>query len=157
GLYISFDDGVNWQPFQSNLPVTPVHDLIVKDTDLIAATHGRSFWILDDITPLHQIADGNIPTVLYKPRDTPRYRIYEYTEAEGTPGYVDYLMAGPVTVAFRHAEDATGVQTRKLLDGGQNPPAGVILHYALAEKPAGDVTLTILNAEGNAVRTFAST
>ncbi len=157
GLYISFDDGMNWQPFQSNLPVTPIHDVIVKGTDLIVATHGRSFWILDDITPLHQMADGDTPIALYKPRDTPRYRIYEYTEAEGTPGYVDYLMAGPVTVAFRHAEDATGVQTRKLLDGGQNPPAGVILHYTLAEKPDGDVTLTILDAEGNTVRTFANT
>ena len=156
GLYISFDDGMNWQPFQSNLPVTPIHDLIVKGTDLVVATHGRSFWILDDITPLHQMADGNTPITLYKPRDTPRYRIYEYTEAEGTPGYVDYLMAGPVTVAFRHDEDAAGVQTRKLLDGGQNPPAGVILHYALAEKPESEVTLTILDAEGNIVRTFTS-
>ncbi|HEY7340197.1 MAG TPA: hypothetical protein VH591_04910 [Ktedonobacterales bacterium] len=157
GLYISFDDGVNWQSFQSNLPVTPIHDLIVKGTDLVVATHGRSFWILDDITPLHQMADGNTPIALYKPRDTPRYRIYEYTEAEGTPGYVDYLMAGPVTVAFRHDEDTAGVQTRKLLDGGQNPPTGVILHYALAEKPEGDVMLTLLDADGNTVRTFTST
>ncbi len=156
GLYISFDDGVNWQPFQCNLPVTPIHDLIVKDSDLIVATHGRSFWILDDITPLRQMVDGNAPVVLYEPRDTTRYRLYEYTEAEGTPGFVDYLMAGPVTVAFRHEEDATGANSRKLLDSGQNPPAGVIFHYALAEKPEGDVTLTILDAEGNTVRTFTS-
>ncbi|HEX5158686.1 MAG TPA: hypothetical protein VFW17_15845 [Ktedonobacterales bacterium] len=157
GLYISFDDGVNWQSFQSNLPVTPIHDLIVKGTDLVVATHGRSFWILDDITLLHQMADGNAPVVLYKPRDTPRYRFYEYTEAEGTPGYVDYLMAGPVTVAFRHGEDTFGMKTRKLIDAGKNPPDGIIIHYALAEKPEGDVTLTILDAKGNTVRTFTST
>jgi photosystem II stability/assembly factor-like uncharacterized protein len=159
GLYISFDDGVNWQPFQSNLPVTPVHDLIVKGTDLIVATHGRSFWILDDISLLHQMADGNAnaPVVLYKPRDTTRYRFYEYTEAEGTQGYVDYLMAGPVTVAFRHDEDAFGAKTRKLIDGGKNPPDGIILHYALAEKPEDNVTLAIHDAKGNTIRTFTST
>lgn len=158
GLYISFDDGVNWQPFQCNLPVTPIHDLIVKGTDLVVATHGRSFWILDDITPLHQMADAHEPVTLFQPRDTARYRFYEYAEGEeeGASAYVDYLMTGPVTVAFRHGEDAFGATTRKLLDGGQNPPAGVILHYALAEKPEGDVTLTIFDANGDAVRAFSS-
>ncbi|HEX6542436.1 MAG TPA: hypothetical protein VF040_11830 [Ktedonobacterales bacterium] len=157
GLYVSFDDGVNWQPFQCNLPVTPIHDVIVKGTDLVVATHGRSFWILDDITPLYQMADARKAVTLFKPRDTPRYRYYDYVEEEGAPGYVDYLMTGPVTLAFRHSEDAFGAKTRKLLDGGQNPPAGVIFHYALAEKPEGDVTLTILDAAGNTVRTFSST
>src|SRR5690606_33947570 len=57
GLYISFDDGGNWQRFQLNLPVTPIHDLIVKDGDLVVATHGRSFWILDDLSPLRQLRD----------------------------------------------------------------------------------------------------
>jgi photosystem II stability/assembly factor-like uncharacterized protein len=156
GLYISFDDGVNWQPFQSNLPVTPIHDLIVKGTDLVVATHGRSFWILDDITPLHQMADTREPVTLFKPRDTPRYRFYDEAEEEGAPGYLDYLMTGPVTLAFRHSEDTFGAKTRKLLDGGQNPPAGVIFHYALADKPEGDVTLTILDAEGNTIRAFSS-
>lgn len=156
GLYISFDDGAHWQPFQCNLPVSPIHDVIVKDTDLVVATHGRSFWILDDITPLHQMADASEPVTLYKPRDTARYRFYEYIEDEGAPGYVDYVMTGPVTLAFRHSEDAFGAKTRKLLDGGQNPPFGVILHYALAEKPEGDVTLTICDADGATVRTFSS-
>ncbi|HEV8192336.1 MAG TPA: hypothetical protein VGP82_12785, partial [Ktedonobacterales bacterium] len=129
---------------------------IVKDTDLVVATHGRAFWILDDITPLYQMADTREPVTLYHPRDTTSYRFYEWAEEEGAPGYVDYLMTGPVTLAFRHGEDAFGAKTRRLLDGGANPPAGVILHYALAEKPEGDVTLTILDAEGNSVRTFSS-
>jgi len=56
GLYISFDDGERWERFQSNLPVCPIHDLIVHDHDLLVATHGRSFWILDDVTPLRELA-----------------------------------------------------------------------------------------------------
>ena len=58
GLYVSFDDGGAWQRLASNLPVVPIHDLIVKDGDLVVATHGRSFWILDDLTPLHQMTDA---------------------------------------------------------------------------------------------------
>jgi len=75
GLYISFDDGSSWKPFQQNLPVVPVTDLAVKNHDLIVATQGRSFWVLDDLTPLHQMrsALADRPSVLFKPRDT--YRI----------------------------------------------------------------------------------
>ncbi len=59
GVYVSFDDGANWQPMQLNLPVSPVHDLIVKDNDLAIATHGRAFWVLDDLSPLQQWNDGS--------------------------------------------------------------------------------------------------
>ena len=55
GVYVSFDDGARWQPLQLNLPVVPMHDLVVKDGDLVAATHGRSFWILDNVALLHQL------------------------------------------------------------------------------------------------------
>ena len=58
GVYVSFDDGGHWQSLQLNLPVSPVNDLIVKNNDLVVATHGRSFWILDDITPLRQYNDS---------------------------------------------------------------------------------------------------
>ena len=58
GVYVSFDDGNKWQPLQINLPMSPVNDLIVKNNDLVIATHGRSFWILDDITPLRQYTDS---------------------------------------------------------------------------------------------------
>src|SRR5207302_2225354 len=57
GVYMSLDDGTAWQPLQLNLPVVPIHDLTLKDHDLVAATHGRAFWILDDITPLEQLTD----------------------------------------------------------------------------------------------------
>ena len=59
GVFVSFDDGAHWQPLQLNLPVTPIHDLVVKDDDLVVATHGRSFWVLDDITPIRQVNAQN--------------------------------------------------------------------------------------------------
>ncbi len=74
GMYISFDDGANWNPFQLNLPVVPITDLAVKNDNLIAATQGRSFWIIDDLTPLHQLNDELISNelFLYKPMDSYR-------------------------------------------------------------------------------------
>ena len=58
GVYVSFDAGAHWRTLKRNLPIVPVHDLAIKEGDVIAATHGRSFWILDDITPLRQLADS---------------------------------------------------------------------------------------------------
>lgn len=72
GVFVSFDDGANWQSLQLNLPVVPIHDMVVKEDDLVVATHGRSFWILDDLTPLHQITDkvAQSDFFLFKPRGT---------------------------------------------------------------------------------------
>ncbi len=80
GVYVSFDDGGVWQSLRLNLPVVPIHDLAVAGNDLVAATHGRSFWILDDLTPLHQLSDSlaRASAVLFRPRDQFRLR--------GTPG-----------------------------------------------------------------------
>ena len=76
GIYVSFDDGASWISMQGNLPVVPVYDLLVKDNDLVAATHGRSFWVLDDLTPLRQVTTGVIekPVHLMQPRITVRLR-----------------------------------------------------------------------------------
>ncbi len=76
GMYVSFDDGQNWQPFQLNLPVVPITDLTVKNHNLIAATQGRSFWMIDDLTPLHQLSDevANSDQYLYQPMDSYRMR-----------------------------------------------------------------------------------
>ncbi len=74
GVFVSFNDGADWQPLQLNLPVVPIHDLVVKEDDLVVATHGRSFWILDDLTPLHQL-NAQVAAAevhLYKPRDAVR-------------------------------------------------------------------------------------
>jgi len=74
GVFVSFDDGTNWQALQLNLPVVPIHDMVVKENDLVVATHGRSFWILDDLTPLHQITNKveKSDFYLFKPRDAYR-------------------------------------------------------------------------------------
>ena len=71
GMYISFDDGKNWQPFQQNLPIVPITDLAIKEDNLIVATQGRSLWIIDDLTPLHQLNSSTLKkeVVLYKPKD----------------------------------------------------------------------------------------
>ena len=76
GVFISWDDGAHWQPIQLNLPTAPIHDLVVKNDDLVVATHGRSFWILDDITPLRQLDPGmtGSDVYLYKPRHAYRLR-----------------------------------------------------------------------------------
>ncbi|WP_462250096.1 WD40/YVTN/BNR-like repeat-containing protein [Ekhidna sp.] len=73
GMYVSFDDGASWKPFQMNLPVVPITDLAIKNNNLIAATQGRSFWLIDDLTPLHQLVDANGKShYLYKPMDSYR-------------------------------------------------------------------------------------
>lgn len=78
GVYVSFNNGESWQSLQLNLPVVPVHDMVVKEDDLVAATHGRSFWILDDLTPLQQMTDEVVSSkfYLFEPRDTYRARGY---------------------------------------------------------------------------------
>ncbi len=73
GMYISFNNGLNWKPFQMNLPIVPITDLAIKENNLIAATQGRSFWILDDLTPLHQLSEAkDKPYYLFKPMDSYR-------------------------------------------------------------------------------------
>jgi hypothetical protein len=157
GIHVSFDDGANWQPLESNLPVTPIHDIVVKDTDLVAGTHGRSFWILDDLTPLHQMqeATSTEPVVLFKPRPTIRFRFYGRAFGR-TPGITNYKMTGPVTVAYRPVETASGATREAFLDAGNNPPDGVIVHYYLKDAQEDEVTLEILDGSGDVIRSFSN-
>ena len=126
GVFASFDDGQHWQSLQLDLPRAPVHDLVVKGDDLVIATHGRSFWILDDIAPLRQIGPETAKTdvVLYKPETA--VRLY----------YPD------------------SVDTRPPV--GENPPAGAVIDYYFDAKPAGEVTIDILDAQGKRVRHLTS-
>ncbi len=157
GVYVSFDDGANWQSFQLNLPVCPIHDLYVKDGDLLAATHGRSFWILDDLSPLHQLRHevANAEAYLAQPRPTIRWKVYRgYGSKEG-PGKL-FRMAGPVVVTFYATKKPTGERVERYLDAGQNPPDGVVVTYWLKERPEGEVTLTFRDGNGRVVRCFSS-
>jgi photosystem II stability/assembly factor-like uncharacterized protein len=159
GVWFSLDGGGSWQRLRSNLPVTPIHDLIVKDTDLVAATHGRSFWILDDLTPLHQMADGlaAADVHLFAPRPATRWRAYRgHGMKPGPAREIAYRLAGSLGYAYRQVEQPTGEKMERLLDAGENPPNGVIVHYWLKEVPSGEITLAFFDAEGREIRSFTS-
>jgi photosystem II stability/assembly factor-like uncharacterized protein len=127
GIFISFDDGANWQSLELNLPPSPVHDTAIHGDDLIVATHGRAFWVLDNITPLRQAS----PSVASEPA-----HLY-------TP-----------TVAYRVRGGGGGGQGRGR--GGQNPPAGAMIDYYLSAVPASPITLEITDSRGQLVHRSVS-
>lgn len=157
GIYVSVDDGASWQPFRQNLPAVPVYDLIVKNTDLVAATHGRSFWILDDLTPLHQISEQvtAAPAHLFRPRPTIRFLPAFGFPRPPVAGKFYQLAAGTAATFYERQRPEGGVE-RTFLDAGKNPPDGVIVTYYLREAPEDEVTLTFLDAKGQAIRQFSS-
>jgi len=158
GIYVSFDDGENWQSFQCNLPVCPIHDLIVKGTDLIVATHGRSFWVLDDLTPLYQInADlAKQPAALLKPNTVKRFR-HEGRAGDPAPlGFKSYGRFGGMMGTSYQKTNEYGENVITFLDAGKNPPEGAVIHYWLANEPKGKVTLTIRDGDGKLIRRFES-
>ena len=122
GVFVSFDDGAHWGSLQLNLPSVPVHDLLVKGDDLVVATHGRAFWILDDITPLRQMGGD--------------------TEGQSL------VLFQPQRAARLHYPDS--VDSRRPV--GENPPAGAIIDFVLGEAPTSEVTFDILDAEGRVLR-----
>ncbi|MEX2356411.1 MAG: hypothetical protein WD535_05165 [Thermaerobacterales bacterium] len=138
GAYVSWDAGRSWRPLQSNLPVVPVHDLSVSHTgDLVAATHGRAFWVLDDLTPLRSWEPEHVdlPAVLFRPRPGYRKTMKQIFSAIRT-GTMDGL-------------------ARNLTEGGENPPDGVVVRYFLGQRPRHRIAVTILDVNGNAVLEFA--
>jgi len=128
GMYISFDDGDNWQPFQLNLPIVPITDLAVKNDNLIAATQGRSLWLIDDLTVLYQLSDGIAKAGfhLYKPMSS-------------------YRMGG-----FQNKN--------AIKKEGLNHPGGVLTHFYLKEKPLDsvEVKLGYYEADGKLIREFST-
>ena len=129
-VYVSFDDGDHWQSLRLNLPATSVRDVIVKDNDLAIGTHGRGFWILDDITPLRQLDDKVVGASAFLFEPELAYRVRWNTNTD-TPLPPD--------------EPA-----------GQNPPDGAILNYYLGSATTGDVTLEVFDNIGNLVRRYSS-
>ncbi len=126
GVFVSFDTGRHWQSLQLNLPRSPIHDLVVKDNDLVVATHGRSFWILDDVTPLRQVAAAAAASTAFLYTPETGYRLY----------YPDQVDVHPPK--------------------GQNPPAGALIDYYLPAAPSGTLRLDILDAQGGVVRHLSS-
>lgn len=126
GVFVSFDSGRHWQSLQLNLPRTPVHDLVVKNDDLVIATHGRSFWILDDVTVLREVEAAAAAATAYLLKPATGYRLHYPDQVDTRP---------PV---------------------GQNPPAGVPIDYYLPSVPTGALSIDILDASGNVVRHLSS-
>jgi len=129
-VFVSFDDGARWQSLRVNMPATSIRDLVIKGDDLVVGTHGRSFWILDDITPLRQWADAPLTSGahLFTPQDALRVR---WNMNSDTPLPPD--------------EPA-----------GQNPPDGALVHYWLPTGATGPVTLEVLDDAGAVVRGYSS-
>lgn len=133
GVFISWDGGKEWVPFQLNLPVTPITDLRIHQDDLIAATSGRSFWILDDLSLLRQYKKETNSFAIYQPEDT--YLVNGYSELDETD------------------EDFSGSNRFR----GVNPSTGIVLYYQLPEVKATDqLVLEIRDAQGNMVRSFTT-
>jgi len=157
GIHASFDDGANWQSLRTNLPVVPIHDLVVKDSDLVVATHGRSFWILDDISPLRQVGEElqQAPVFLFKPRPIVHFDInYGYSHAKRSGSF--FRDTDNTQVVSRLFERPGNIWVERPLNAGQNTPGGVVIYYAFAEKPEAEVKLTFLDAAGNEIKAFTS-
>ncbi|MGD0211721.1 MAG: hypothetical protein ABSB87_00725 [Terriglobales bacterium] len=130
GVFVSFDDGAHWRSLQINLPITPVHDLVVKNDDLVLATHGRSFWILDDISPLRQYADSLAKEDMHLYQPATAYRVH------------------------------SGEAPSHLAFAGKNPPNGAVIYYYMKQAPKPElkqeVKIEILDAAGNVIRKYSS-
>lgn len=130
-VFVSFDDGDHWQSLRLDLPPTSIRDLIIKDDDIVVGTHGRGFWILDNITPLRQVGIEQSTGFLhvFAPQTAIRFRWNKYTDTPLPPDE----------------------------PGAPNPPDGAMIDYVLTQDARGPVTLTITDASGSVVRTYAST
>jgi hypothetical protein len=128
GMYISFDDGSSWKPFQLNLPIVPITDLTIKNDNLIAATQGRSFWLIDDLTPLHQLSDAVAKSDVHLYKPMPSYRM------PGGQG------------GFRGQSKTEG----------KNHPGGVMIHYYVKDTAKAVASLEILEANGTLIKKYAS-
>jgi photosystem II stability/assembly factor-like uncharacterized protein len=126
GMYISFDDGASWKPFQLNLPIVPITDLTIKNDNLIAATQGRSFWLIDDLTPLHQLNEAIAKSDSYLFKPMPSYRM----------------------------NGGQGRQESKT--EGKNHPNGVMIHYYLRDTAKTKATLEILETNGTLIKKFST-
>jgi hypothetical protein len=130
GVYVSFNDGDSWQSLQLNMPAASIRDLVVHGDDLVVATHGRSFWILDDARPLREMNAQVSSTDLWLFKPATAYRVRPGSD-QGTPVPMDEALAA-------------------------NPPDGAVVDYWLKEKARGPVQLEVFDADGTLVRRFSS-
>ena len=130
GMYISFDDGEHWRPFQLNLPVVPVTDLTIKDNDLLIATQGRAFWALDDLSLLQQMSPDSLTSPLH---------------------------VFTVNDSWRMEGGGRRRRERSIPNAGENPPNGVVFRYWLKDAPdSPKVSITIFDKQQKPIRTFST-
>jgi photosystem II stability/assembly factor-like uncharacterized protein len=157
GLYVSLDGGARWQRWQGKyLPVVPLHDLIVKDGDLALATHGRSFWVFDDLSPVRELARKRATgkSRLFTPRPTIRYKTYGgFSSKSELAPMKNYRHPGGSIFTSIVEERPNGDKVETNLDAGKNPPDGVIVTYFLRDAPT-DITLTFLDSRGHVIRSY---
>jgi len=156
GIFFSTDDGRHWHRMKGGLPVAPVYDLKIKGSDLVAATHGRSFWILDDLSPLREWKGESRAVQLFAPRDTVRTKLAWSAGLGSTKKGISYSPAFGIGASTEPVENPDGTTSRRYLDVGENPPNGAIVHYWLPEGFDGAVKLTFTDARGRTVNAFAS-
>lgn len=154
GIHFSLDDGKSWSRM-SGLPNVPVYDLKLKDADLVAATHGRSFWIMDDVTALRGMVDGKRTSRLFAPRTAIRTKLHWSAGANVRTG-VAYGPAFGIDGSTVMVERPDGTRLREHLDVGENPPNGAVVWYWLAANHKGPVTLTFRDSRGRKIIGFAS-
>ena len=155
GIFFSHNDGANWNRLGGNFPVVPVYDLKIKDDEMVVATHGRSFWILDDLNPIRESSrfKAEDDFHFFPPKSTYRRTLNwstnlfmgdgkNYSPAFGIPG-TSYV-----------SEDKNGEKQTRYLDLGENPPQGVIFHYVLNDPENSKVELQIFDSKGNLIDTF---
>ena len=166
GIFISFDDGANWRRMTGSrddkapdkLPVCPIHDLVVKDSDLVVATHGRSFWILDDLSPLRQAQAGQLKGAAHLFAPAPKTRMRTYSgfggwDEEYGADVVNYGGAGTSVAGFTQLP---GSDRPNFLNAGHNPRAGIVFWYYLAQAPDEAITLNFQSADGELIRSYSS-
>jgi photosystem II stability/assembly factor-like uncharacterized protein len=158
GVYVSIDDGAEWRRLNLNMPPLPVHDIEVKGNDLVVATHGAGFWVLDDINPLRQYsADvANRPAHLFEPADHTRFGYHWWIDYGGGPPSDEkyfFVRNAEPGLTFYERGVVNGERKRDFIDAGDARPLGVIIYYLLRED-AEEVSLSILDEAGNEIRTF---
>ncbi len=154
GLYVSYDGGAGWSRLGGRFPVVPVHDLAVHDDSLVVATHGRGFWVLDDLTPFREaggLTAENAEARLFAPPVAVRRQSGRQMRNEQAGGFHTYRqVAGEMVVGEAGAEGFSPATA------GENPPAGAVLLYYLPTAPEGPVRITIRTSAGQVLRQAAS-
>jgi hypothetical protein len=158
GIFVSMDDGKQWQRININLPNVPVVDIEVKDADLVIATNGRGFWVLDDVTPIrdHYLPVVQKPAHLYPVPDHTRFGYswwMDYAPGGDPGGMKKYFVQNQRPgLIYYELGVVNGEKKRKFVDAGDPKPLGVMMYFRLGEG-ASDVSLSILDEQGNEIIT----